>query len=262
MTAAPATSVVVELGDGSLGILTDRDLRTRVVAAGLRRRRPCPPRCRRPPTRAAPDRLGGEVLLEMLDRGFRHFPVVSATGEILGVIEDIDLVAAQTRSSFYPAPADRAGADRRRADERGARAAPDGDRDARRAASPPRTSSPSTRSSSTRSRGGCSSWRSRGAASPGATFAWLALGSQARREAVPSSDVDSAIVWFGDVAGGRRSARSCTRSAQGRGRAGGVRACAPTSTARRRRTRCSSARSSPGSAPRAAGSPTRPRRRR
>jgi CBS domain-containing protein len=28
-------------------------------------------------------------------------------------------------------------------------------------------------------------------------FAWLALGSQARREALPSSDVDSAIVWFG-----------------------------------------------------------------
>ena len=28
----------------------------------------------------------------------------------------------------------------------------------------------------------------------------LALGSQARREAMPSSDVDSAIVWFGDVA--------------------------------------------------------------
>ena len=29
-------------------------------------------------------------------------------------------------------------------------------------------------------------------------FAWLALGSQARREPLPSSDIDSAIVWFGD----------------------------------------------------------------
>ncbi len=34
---------------------------------------------------------------------------------------------------------------------------------------------------------------------PEVAFAWLALGSQARREAVPSSDVDSAIVWYGDV---------------------------------------------------------------
>ena len=37
----------------------------------------------------------------MLDRGFRHFPVVSATGKILGVIEDLDLVAAYSRSSFF-----------------------------------------------------------------------------------------------------------------------------------------------------------------
>jgi CBS domain-containing protein len=32
----------------------------------------------------------------------------------------------------------------------------------------------------------------------GVDYAWLALGSQARREALPSSDVDSAVVWFGD----------------------------------------------------------------
>ena len=37
----------------------------------------------------------------MLDRGFRHFPVVSAPGKMLGVVEDLDLVAAQTRSSFF-----------------------------------------------------------------------------------------------------------------------------------------------------------------
>jgi CBS domain-containing protein len=34
---------------------------------------------------------------------------------------------------------------------------------------------------------------------PGAEFAWLALGSQARRETAPSADLDSAIVWFGDA---------------------------------------------------------------
>ena len=41
------------------------------------------------------------MLLEMLDRGFRHFPVVSATGKVLGVVEDLDLVAAYSRSSFF-----------------------------------------------------------------------------------------------------------------------------------------------------------------
>ncbi len=36
------------------------------------------------------------------------------------------------------------------------------------------------------------------AGAPEAEFAWLALGSHARREPVPSSDLDSAIVWFGN----------------------------------------------------------------
>jgi CBS domain-containing protein len=38
----------------------------------------------------------------------------------------------------------------------------------------------------------------REAGAPSARFAWLALGSQARREPAPSSDIDSALVWFGD----------------------------------------------------------------
>jgi CBS domain-containing protein len=38
-----------------------------------------------------------------------------------------------------------------------------------------------------------------GASEPPAEFAWLALGSQSRREATPGSDADSAIVWYGDV---------------------------------------------------------------
>jgi CBS domain-containing protein len=33
---------------------------------------------------------------------------------------------------------------------------------------------------------------------PVGSFAWLALGSQGRREMVPSSDVDTAVAWFGD----------------------------------------------------------------
>ena len=39
MADAAATSVVIDLGDGTLGIMTDRDLRSRVVAAGRRHRR-------------------------------------------------------------------------------------------------------------------------------------------------------------------------------------------------------------------------------
>ena len=82
----------------------------------------------------------------------------------------------------------------------------------------------------------------------GVEFAWLALGSQARREALPSSDVDSAIVWFG--ASGRRSRRvgGCMRSGRPWSRGSRPAGCAPTSTARRPPIRGSSARSIPGSA--------------
>ena len=47
-----------------------------------------------------PDRLGGEVLFELLERGIRHAPVVSESGQLIGVIEDADLLAAPTRSWF------------------------------------------------------------------------------------------------------------------------------------------------------------------
>ena len=100
MTAGGATSVVVRARDGALGILTDRDLRSRVIAAGLTGVEPVSAAMSSPAYTCAPDRLGGEVLLDMLDRGFRHFPVVTGSGDVLGVVEDSDLVAVDTRSSF------------------------------------------------------------------------------------------------------------------------------------------------------------------
>jgi CBS domain-containing protein len=143
------------------------------------------------------DRPGSEVLLDMLDRGIRHFPVTSATGRVIGIIEDHDLVAIDSRSSFHLR---RAVARASTFDElvvtssklrpavvamtRGGMAALDvmsvfsvvADAITRRSLdlAVAQTGEPPTR------------------------FTWLALGSQARREAVPSSDLDSAIAWFGD----------------------------------------------------------------
>lgn len=198
MAAAPATSVVVELGGGSLGILTDRDLRTRVVAAGLSGDQPVSAAMSAPAYTCGPERPGGEVLLEMLDRGFRHFPVVSASGRILGVVEDTDIVAAQARSSFFL---------------RQAIARAEGFDELVRAA---RTLCPmviAMHDAGLAAANICAVYAvvvdalTRRllelaiveAGDPGSDFAWLALGSQARREAMPSSDVDSAIVWFGDA---------------------------------------------------------------
>jgi CBS domain-containing protein len=57
-----------------------------------------------------------------------------------------------------------------------------------------------------------------------AEFAWLALGSQARREALPSSDVDSAIVWFESIDGSEEQTRAQLLELA-REVIGGLRAC-------------------------------------
>ena len=101
MSEFGATSTVVRLPEGRLGILTDRDLRQRVVAGGMDTSGPVSAAMTVPAYTVAADRLGGEVLLDMLDLGIRHLPVLSATGAVLGVLEDVDIVAVTTRSSFH-----------------------------------------------------------------------------------------------------------------------------------------------------------------
>ena len=101
MTKAGATSAIVERrpGDG-FGIITDRDIRTRIVAAGLPLSAPVASVMTTPVFSVTPDRLGGEVLFEMLERGIRHAPVVTERGQLVGVVEDADLFAVQPRSWF------------------------------------------------------------------------------------------------------------------------------------------------------------------
>jgi CBS domain-containing protein len=197
MSAAHASAVVVKLGAAKLGILTDRDLRTRVLARGLSSDAPVSEAMSAPAYTCPPDRRGGDVLLDMLDRGFRHFPVVSATGEVLGVIEDLDVIAGQARDSFFLRQRiARAGTVKELVTAaRELRRTVIAMHDARVAAANVMAVYSVVVDALTRrllelavEEGGGST----------PTFAWLALGSQARREATPGSDIDSAIVWFDD----------------------------------------------------------------
>jgi CBS domain-containing protein len=196
MTDTGASCVVVDLG-GSLGIVTDRDLRTRVVGGGLSHDGPISAAMTAPAYTVAADRLGSEVWLDMLDRGIRHFPVLSATGEVLGVVEDADLVAAETRTSFYL----RAAIARASTTDELVEAA----RDLR----PTIVALHRARTAPLHLAGIHSvvvdalirrlidlTVAEVGAAPT--PFAWLALGSLARREALPGSDVDSAVAWRGE----------------------------------------------------------------
>ncbi len=100
MTAVGANSAIVELDHGEIGIVTDRDLRTRVLAAGRTRGARIDSAMTAPAYTVSPERLGAEVLYEMLERGIRHAPVVSERGRLVGVLEAADLFAAQPRSWF------------------------------------------------------------------------------------------------------------------------------------------------------------------
>jgi CBS domain-containing protein len=196
MSEAGANAVVVDLAAEGLGILTDRDLRIRVVAAGLPGDEPVSMAMSAPAYTCGADRPAGDVLLEMLDRGLRHMPVLTAAGTLIGVIEDMDLVAAHTRSWYYLrrriAAAASAGELATVAREIGPMVV--GLHEARVASANVMAVYAVCVDALTRRMLELADARPDRV---GVDFAWLAMGSQARREALPSSDLDSGIVYFG-----------------------------------------------------------------
>jgi CBS domain-containing protein len=198
MTAEGASAVLVRSGEsgGTLGIVTDRDLRSRVVAAGISPAAPISAIMTTPAYTVTGDRLGGEVLLDMLERGVHHIPVLSAAGDVLGVVDEGDLVAAEARKPFLL----------RRAIGQAATladlAATSADlgqmivalHDARVAAEHIAAVGSVVLDALTRR---LIELAVADAGDPPVPFTWFALGSLARREAVPSSDIDSALAWPG-----------------------------------------------------------------
>jgi CBS domain-containing protein len=100
MTRERVSSLLVEASDG-WGIVTDRDLRAKVVAE---RRDPATTSVRdvmtHPAVTIGEDAMAGEVLLEMLDRGFHHFPVRAGDGRLAGVVTDTDLMGLGRHTPF------------------------------------------------------------------------------------------------------------------------------------------------------------------
>jgi CBS domain-containing protein len=193
MTAEGASAVLVRSGE-TLGIVTDRDLRSRVVAAGVSAEAPVSAIMTTPAYAVTGDRLGGEVLLDMLERGVHHVPVLAATGEVLGVVDDGDLVAVEARKPFLLR---RAIGQAATVDDLVAASAGLGPmivalHDARVAAEHIAAVGSVVLDALTRR---LIELAIGDAGDPPAPFTWFALGSLARREAVPSSDIDSALAW-------------------------------------------------------------------
>jgi CBS domain-containing protein len=197
MTAAGASSAIVNLRAGGFGIVTDRDIRTKIVAAGMPLSAPVSTVMTTPVFTVPPDRLGGEVLFELLERGIRHAPVVSDTGQLIGVIEDADLLAAPTRSWFGARRSiSRAGSPEDLAAVAGR--LPEIVRDLHasrlRALEVVRVLSALMDALTTRA-------LELAGPAPAEGLVWVAVGSQARRELTPGSSLQGAVVASGPVPG-------------------------------------------------------------
>src|SRR5215470_5559588 len=199
MTAEGASAVLVPAGE-TLGIVTDRDLRSRVVAAGASADAPLATIMTAPAYTVRADALGSEVLLDMLDRGIHHVPVRSTAGEVLGVVDHTDLIAAEARKPFLlrraidlaGAPADLASA------AAGLTPMIIALHDAHVAAEQIAAIRSVVLDALTRR---LIELAIRDVGDPPVSFTFFALGSLARRETVPSSDVDSALAWQDEGAG-------------------------------------------------------------
>ncbi len=201
MTERHVSYALVRLPDGALGIFTDRDLRARVVAAGV----PVDVAIERvmsaPARTVTIDLTADSVLMEMLECGLRHMPVLTPRGEVVGVLEDADLLAATARQNFTL----------RRAIAQAGTAAElqaAGKRVTGTAVDLFRSGTKDTATSAILSVVVDSLVRRAlelVVAQPQYRnldgFAWLTLGSVARREAMPSSDVDSALSWRDELGG-------------------------------------------------------------
>jgi CBS domain-containing protein len=194
MVDAGASSVLVRLEEGGFGILTDHDLRSKVVAEGLSLDTPVREVMTAPVVTARADQASTELMLAMLDHGIRHLPVVSATDEVLGVVTDVDLLALEARTPFVlrRAIADAATPEELR--EAAARIDPTVIDLYHGGLAPAQISAIISVVIETLIRRTVE-LAVEAAGPPPTEFTYLALGSHGRREAVPSSDVDSGMVW-------------------------------------------------------------------
>ena len=196
MAETGASCVLVDLGE-QLGIVTDRDLRTRVVADGAGPETPVSEVMSAPAWTVAADRTGTEALLEMLDHGIRHLPVLGPNRALLGVLDDVDLLASERRAPFRLRAQIARGADPTEVADAARRlpatviALHDADVPA---------------AAISRMMAGIHDTIVRRLielahdelGAPPVPYTWLATGSYGRREPFPSSDIDSAMAWEGE----------------------------------------------------------------
>ena len=101
MTRANCGSVlIIDAGGAMQGILTERDLMTRVLAKGVDAdATPVTQVMTRNPRCVAPETKVADAVLVMIERGFRHLPVVAEGGRVLGVFSARDALPREVNTA-------------------------------------------------------------------------------------------------------------------------------------------------------------------
>lgn len=99
LTEARATAAVVVNGD-DVGIVTDRDIRAKVVGAGVSPDGPVADIATRKARTARTDERTETAIVRMLELGIHHLPLVDEAGVVVGMVTDLDLMAQRRRQSF------------------------------------------------------------------------------------------------------------------------------------------------------------------
>ena len=100
MAARDVSSILVMDANEIIGIVTDRDLRKRVVAAGLDTQDSITSVMTPEPVVVNADALAFEILLLMMDGRIHHLPVIE-DGQPIGVITSTDLVRLEHANPVY-----------------------------------------------------------------------------------------------------------------------------------------------------------------
>jgi CBS domain-containing protein len=99
MAAAGRSAILVRTREG-LGIVTDVDLRSKVVAGGVSRDAPVSAIMSTPVHSIGADTLAAEASVAMLTFGVSHLPVLDDDGSVVGLVSAGDLMSLEARSPF------------------------------------------------------------------------------------------------------------------------------------------------------------------
>jgi CBS domain-containing protein len=99
MAEADVSCLLVRLPDG-FGIVTDSDLRRKLIARDRSYDTPVRDLMVAPALTFRPERLAIDAMIDMLDRGIHHLPIVEANGVAVGVVTATDLMYLESRTPF------------------------------------------------------------------------------------------------------------------------------------------------------------------